>query len=555
MAYYTAGTFTKNTLARAESVEAELATIVSAFNKVPEQLSLEQDRAAYAADTGSANAYVIALPATLAAYTTGLAVRVKIANLNTGASTLNIDSLGVKTITRFNGDALEAGDLAAGAVIELYYDGTNFQTAGGAATVTNAVIGPASATDNAVMRFNGTTGKLAQDTALVVISDTPTMAIGVASPDGTLHVHTATAGSVTATSVADDLIVENSTDAGISVLCPNADVGYLMFGSPTDATGASVRWDFSNTLMTVGTQTASGIIAFRSGNFQEAMRIDAAGEVGIGTTSPDGTLHVHTATAGSVTANGNANDLVVENSGNGGISILTPDASSGQIRFGSPADNVGASIIYQQSTALMTIGTNLASGQIRFDTADTSEAMRIDANGNLGIGIATPDGTLHVHTATAGSVAAWTQADDLVVENSAHGGITILVPDASNANLIFGSNSDNIGAHITYKQSNTQMTIGTSIASGHIIFDVADGAEAMRIFSNGDIRLSAGTSALATNSTGGFPGMPTMAGDASATPTNESSGFASFCYDTTNNEFKVWNPISNDWRVVAMAAQ
>lgn len=100
-----------------------------------------------------------------------------------------------------------------------------------------------------------------------------------------------------------------------------------------------------------------------------------------------------------------------------------------------------------------------------------------------------------------------------------------------------------------------------SSIGGALVFRTAAGVaandigEAMRIFANKDIRLSAATSALATNATGGFPGMPTMAGDSSITPTNETAGFAPFCYDTTNNEFKVFNPISNTWRVIAMAVQ
>lgn len=108
----------------------------------------------------------------------------------------------------------------------------------------------------------------------------------------------------------------------------------------------------------------------------------------IGSTSvaPDGTLHVHTASAGAVTAATTADDLVVENSTTGGISILVPDASVGNIFFGSPADNLGALITYQQSTGEMRIGTHLTGGQLRFDTAIGAEAMRIDANGALLIG-------------------------------------------------------------------------------------------------------------------------------------------------------------------------
>lgn len=138
--YYTPGTpATANTLARAENIATELTTIKAAFDKIPEQLSLEQGRAVFALDTGVADAYVLALPATLAAYTQGLNIIMLAVNANAGASTANVDNLGVKSIKRFNGDALSAGDIPAGAMVGLHYDGMNFQTAG---NLTGALIDP-----------------------------------------------------------------------------------------------------------------------------------------------------------------------------------------------------------------------------------------------------------------------------------------------------------------------------------------------------------------------------------------------------------------------------
>ena len=81
----------------------------------------------YAADTGSANAVVAALSPALAEYRAGLEVRVKIAATNTGATTLNLNSLGTKPIVRFDGSIMQPGDLPAGMVAALQYDGTAFQ--------------------------------------------------------------------------------------------------------------------------------------------------------------------------------------------------------------------------------------------------------------------------------------------------------------------------------------------------------------------------------------------------------------------------------------------
>lgn len=56
------------------------------------------------------------------------------------------------------------------------------------------------------------------------------LGIGIVASDGTLHVHTGSAGSVTANASADDLVIEGSTYAGMSILTPNNISGYIYFG-------------------------------------------------------------------------------------------------------------------------------------------------------------------------------------------------------------------------------------------------------------------------------------------------------------------------------------
>lgn len=80
----------------------------------------------YAADSGSANAYAVTLTPALVAHVTGMPIRVKIANTNTGASTFN-PGPGVKSIVGPGAVALSAADLVAGEIVEFIYDGTNYQ--------------------------------------------------------------------------------------------------------------------------------------------------------------------------------------------------------------------------------------------------------------------------------------------------------------------------------------------------------------------------------------------------------------------------------------------
>lgn len=96
---------------------------------IQNKISIDQDsQAIYAADTGSANTLVIALNPAITAYKAGQVFRVKVANATTGASTLNVNSLGAKTIKKNGGSAdIASNDLLAGQLATFQYDGTYMQ--------------------------------------------------------------------------------------------------------------------------------------------------------------------------------------------------------------------------------------------------------------------------------------------------------------------------------------------------------------------------------------------------------------------------------------------
>jgi hypothetical protein len=64
---------------------------------------------------------------TLVGYATGAQYSFIAQNTNTSAVTIDIDTLGVKSITKFGTVALAAGDIQAGALTLIEYDGTRFQ--------------------------------------------------------------------------------------------------------------------------------------------------------------------------------------------------------------------------------------------------------------------------------------------------------------------------------------------------------------------------------------------------------------------------------------------
>ncbi|MCX8045262.1 MAG: tail fiber protein [Anoxybacillus gonensis] len=90
----------------------------------------------YGVATGSANAYSVTLNPAPTQYVEGMAIAVKINVDNTGPSTINVNGLGAKAIKKPNGNDVAAGNLKAGSIYTLRYNGTNFilQGEGGGGT-------------------------------------------------------------------------------------------------------------------------------------------------------------------------------------------------------------------------------------------------------------------------------------------------------------------------------------------------------------------------------------------------------------------------------------
>ena len=99
----------------------------SSTNKYVTQTGLQKGAEIYAADAGASDTYVITLSPVPTAYFTGMVVHFKANTANTGAATLNVNSLGAVTIKKSHDQDLATGDIESGQIVTVVYDGTNFQ--------------------------------------------------------------------------------------------------------------------------------------------------------------------------------------------------------------------------------------------------------------------------------------------------------------------------------------------------------------------------------------------------------------------------------------------
>ena len=75
--------------------------------------------------TGSSNAYLVAANRTISAYYDGLRQTFHASFANTGVATLNVDSVGAKTIKKNHDDDLVSGDIEANQIVDVIYSATD----------------------------------------------------------------------------------------------------------------------------------------------------------------------------------------------------------------------------------------------------------------------------------------------------------------------------------------------------------------------------------------------------------------------------------------------
>ena len=145
----------------------------------------------YVTDTGVADAYIANYPANIVTttVTAGLRLQFKAANANTGASNLQVQvnsvSIGSGAIRLTDGTALAANTIVANAIVDVQYDGTNFQllsdSSGGKEVITDLTVSG----NLAVTGTTGLTGVLTANVANITTANITTA--NVATMSGTTN--------------------------------------------------------------------------------------------------------------------------------------------------------------------------------------------------------------------------------------------------------------------------------------------------------------------------------------------------------------------------------
>jgi len=335
-------------------------------------------------------------------------------------------------------------------------------------TVTGDVVGPASSTDNAIARFDSTTGKLLQNST-VTIGDTGGIVTTIAN--------TGNAVGLTVTQ-------NDTTNNPVGVTITNT------------GSGRSINIDHDGN--SASAITGLWVNTANAGAGASYAAIFEAGNVGIGTTTPVYKLSI---------LGGASSSLVI------GQTIRNNDIIDGSaIGLGFSVNNIEmakGAVIYERTTSYGRGKLNFAlSNAIDNTTAATlaDTKMTILNNGNVGIGQTTPTAVLHIKAGTATASTAPLKLTSGTLNTTAEAGAVEFLTDA-----YYGT--------ITTGAARKQFAFNPMTTGGDLVYGGASGVET---------RLANGTAGqvLQSNGTTLAPTWVALAGGGNAQTANPLSQFA-----------------------------
>lgn len=184
---------------------------------------------------------------------------------------------------------------------------------------------------------------------------------------------------------------------------------------------------------------------------------------------------------------GLGNSQIFDDGTNVGIGTTSPSAKLDVIITGG---TIGVRISGDSSSDMIRLTQTGSGNAILIEDSlnpDTTPFV-VSADGRVGIGLTSPLSSYKLHvrngTATNSAAASGTVA---AFEGSGATYVTVLSPDANNAGISFGSNSDRFGAFNAWNHNSNQFSFNTDKTGGFITFSTDQQTERMRIDSSGNV--------------------------------------------------------------------
>ncbi len=427
--------------------------------------------------------------------TTGQTLQTQITNNDSDISTLtsNLVTTGQTLTTNIN--TVSSNLVSTGAVVDdisgnLITTGQTLQTQitsndSDIATLTsNLVTTGQTVTDNLIA-----TGAIVDDISGNLITTGQTLTNEIANVSGLVTTGTLNGSGVTnyvarwvdGNTLTSGVLVDNGTNVGINVPSPNypleissSDNATIRIEDTTNASKLDLRAEDSAVLI----RSTSNFPMKFDVNQTERMRIDTAGNVGIGTNDPLGKLVVKAAIPtvyAGVTPDISSSLISIAN-----LQASETTNDQAQLQF----NVTGGSYNRVGSIGLIAESASNRKGALVFTTDDAgtrTEKMRIAGDGNVGIGVADPKQTVHIGKSASNAL-----GPVLMLDNTAGG-------SNDSSAIIFASGGD------TYQRAKIVSTVeGASAYLGNLGFytgrsDTTGVTEKMRIAGDGNVGIGTST--------------------------------------------------------------
>ena len=352
--------FQPATKVRSDEANAKFDGIATSLEQLPSETELKSGTAHYSSDVGSANSYIVTLPyEPPGGYVIGLSFVFKAVNPNTGASVIDVNSLGNKSIIRTDGTELKANDILANALIVLIYDGSQFQFTGVVQSFLSEAKAWASEDEDVIVNGSDYSAKHYASKSAASASNADTSESN-ASTSASNALASADAAESSAQTLGTEQFVrsdQGDTLNGQYVINRNAggDVLSLKDGDSTgmaanpllafvDGNDAALGYvgfgSASNNILYLSANSAGVILTFAGATKIETKPtgIDITGAIQSGTFSSTGV------TAGTSIENGATNSSATSTAATNHLTFYNPNGAVGQI------ETSGSSTIYSTSS-------------------------------------------------------------------------------------------------------------------------------------------------------------------------------------------------------------